>query len=80
MEDDESGFKMDSLLSKNSDLFDCESDDDLTSVPVKACDKKKTKSVQQKREPRPARLSKKEQIKLHSEAQRVVRGKNLTIS
>ena len=67
---------MDSLLSKHSDLFDCESDDDITSVPVKVSDEKKTKSVKPKREPRPARLSKKEQMKLHSEAQRVVRGKH----
>ena len=76
-ENDESGFKMDSLLSKHSDLFDCESDnDDLMSAPVEEW-QEKTKAVEQKREPKTARLNKKEQFKLHSEAQRVVRGENM---
>ena len=73
--DDESGFKMDSLLSKHSDLFDCESDnDDLTPAPSEEWHEK-NKPVKQKKEPKTARLNKKEQFKLHSEAQRVVRGK-----
>ena len=71
---DENGFKMDSLLSKHSDLFDCESDnDDLTPTLTEEW-RGKIKPAKQKKEPKTARLNKKEQFKLHSEAQRVVRG------
>ena len=75
-ENDENGFKMDSLLSKHSDLFDCESDEgNMVSAPVDEW-RGKSKPVKQKmeREPKTARLSKKEKIKLHSETQRIVRG------
>lgn len=78
---DESGFKMDTLLSKHSDLFDCESDDDdVMSAPVDEW-RGKSKPVKQKmeKEPKAARLSKKEKFKLHSEAQRVVRGRHCII-
>lgn len=80
-EDDESGFKMDSLLSKHSDLFDCESDDDVASAPIEEEWHGKSKPGKQKkeREPKTARLSKKEQLKLHSEAQRIVRGRHYIV-
>ena len=71
-ENDES--KIDLLLSKHSDLFDCESDNETTPAPVEEWHEK-NKTIKQKREPKATRLSKKEQFKLHSEAQRVVRGK-----
>ena len=75
--DDENEFNMDSLLSRHSDLFDCESDNDndVTSAPVEESHENR-KSAKQRREPKTARLNKKEQFKLHSEAQRVVRGKH----
>lgn len=72
--DDENGFKMDSLLSKHSDLFDCESDDDDLIPTVAEEWHGKVKPSKQKREPKTARLNKKKQFKLHSEAQRAVRG------
>lgn len=81
-EDDESGFKMDSLLSKHSDLFDCESDnDDVASAPTEEEWRGNSKPGKQKkeREPKTARLSKKEQLKLHSEAQRIVRGRHYIV-
>ena len=72
--DDENGFKMDSLLSKHSDLFDCESDnDDLTPTLAEEWHGK-IKPARQKTEPKAARLNKKERLKLHSEAQRAARG------
>lgn len=76
-ENDENSFKMDSLLLKHSDLFDCESDNDEVpaSTPVEEWEGK-SKAVKQIREPKTTRLNKKEQFKLHSEAQRVVRGKD----
>lgn len=72
---------MDTLLSKHADLFDCESDNDdiPATAPVEEWGHERSKTAKQKREARTARLSKKEQFKLHSEAQRVVRGKHHTV-
>jgi len=76
LQENDSSFKMNSLLSKHSDLFDCESEgDDIPSTMVEEwCGKSRT--VKQRKETKPARISKKEQFKLHSEAQRVVRGEH----
>lgn len=73
--------KVDSLVSKHSDLFDCESDDGenytaATASPPNgyAEDEPSSKTTKRLKEPKPARLSKKKQMELHSESQRMIRG------
>lgn len=70
---------MDTLLSKHSDLFDCESDnDDTADAPIEE-QHEEHKASKQKKESKTPRLSKKETFKLHSEAQRAVRGNHYYI-
>ncbi|XP_065912405.1 claspin-like isoform X2 [Dysidea avara] len=72
--------KMDSLVSKHSDLFDRESDnEDNYSAPSASPpngyveDEQSVKKMKRMKEPKPARMSKKKQMELHSESQRMIR-------
>lgn len=73
--------RMDSLVLKHSDLFDRESGSDNEDDFPTPCasngyveDEQGGKKVKRIKEPKPARLSKKKQMELHSESQRMIRG------